>query len=356
MKKFFKFICFIIVMVLCFYFFLIKGNLEVHNAKNVPVKEGATLEEIATSLEENGAIDNAKIFVYYVKIKNKYLEKFKNQSLEVSFKEGNYTIKEGDFTDLITQLNSGKNSTSSTQSFTMTEGSSIDDLITELSHNNFGSEKEILEVLQDQIFYNELKSDYIWLPDYNPNKIYQLEGYLHPNTYQISKKSTLKSVIKKMLDETDKIYQDHQLDLQRIGLNFDQMLTLASVVEAESKFTEDRPKVAQVFYNRLKADMKLESDITAGYANQEHKVFMYYSDIKTDSPYNTYVTSGLPLGPINSPSLESITGTLFPEGDNFAALYFYARPSGETFYANTWQEHEQNRLTYESEWKKLENN
>src|SRR5699024_12688358 len=84
-----------------------------------------------------------------------------------------------------------------------------------------------------------------------------------------------------------------------------EILTLASIIERESKFDEDRPKVAQVFMNRLDEDMKLQSDITAAYANGEHKVLMTYDDIETDSPYNTYVQTGLPPGPISSPRDET---------------------------------------------------
>lgn len=359
MKNIYKLIFAIVIMILIvslIIFSFIKKEFVTQKATDVTITQGASVKEISQILEENNVIKNANYFYYYIKFKNKFLELTKQEPLTILFKEGNYSFSVGDFNNLIEQLNSGESGSSAANSFTMVEGTGIDNLVSTLAKMKLGSEKEILATLQDEAFYNSMKEKFTWLPAYNPNKIYQFEGYLHPNTYRLDKNSTVASIIETMLSETNEIYKDAETELSIIGLNFDQMLTLASVVEAESKYSKDRPKVAQVFLNRLAAGMKLESDITAGYANQEHKVFMYYKDIKTDSPYNTYATPALPLGPINSPSTQSINGVLYPEGPSFKALYFYARPSGETFYAETFQQHEKNRLKFESEWKELEQN
>jgi UPF0755 protein len=131
------------------------------------------------------------------------------------------------------------------------------------------------------------------------------------------------------------------------------LLTLSSVVEKESKFKEDRPKVAQVFYNRLHKGMKLESDITAAYGSGTHKVFMTNKDISTNTPYNTYKIKGLPIGPIDSPSKESFAATLNPAGAKFTALYFYARPNGQTFYSDTFSQHQKIINQYQKEWLQL---
>src|SRR5699024_7088854 len=137
-------------------------------------------------------------------------------------------------------------------------------------------------------------------------------------------------------------------------LTVHEILTLASIVEKESKFTEDRPKVAQVFFNRLDEGMPLQSDITALYALREHKTVVSYDDIDVDSPYNTYKVNGLPPGPISSPSTESILGVLQPEGKEFDFIYFYARPNGETFYTNSLDEHNEVVNKYRQEWYDLQ--
>src|SRR5699024_5732662 len=103
-----------------------------------------------------------------------------------------------------------------------------------------------------------------------------------------------------------------------------------------------------------KTQMKLQSDITAAYAEGEHKIVMTYEDIEIDSPYNTYEQKGLPPGPIASPSKEAIDAVLEPEGEDFTAPYFYARPNGETDYADTLDEHKQYVEQYRQEWYDLE--
>src|SRR5699024_11367028 len=102
--------------------------------------------------------------------------------------------------------------------------------------------------------------------------------------------------------------------IEDTDLSVHELLTLASIVERESKFSEDRPKVAQVFLNRLEEDMKLQSDITAAYAEGEHKIVMTYEDMESDSPYKTYEQKGLPPGPIASPSKEARGAELGAEG------------------------------------------
>src|SRR5699024_8200161 len=131
-------------------------------------------------------------------------------------------------------------------------------------------------------------------------------------------------------------------------------LTLASVIERESKFSEDRPKVARVYLNRLEENMKLQSDITAFYGI-EHKAVVTYDDIEIETPYNTYVIDGLPIGPINSPSEEAIDAVLHPEDEDFSKIYYFSRPNGETFYSDTLDEHNQIREEYRQEWYELEN-
>lgn len=188
----------------------------------------------------------------------------------------------------------------------------------------------------------------------DPGIISPLEGYLFAATYNFYEEDpTVETVVEKMLDKTGEIVSPFLADNSTDDLTVHEMLTLASVVERESKFPEDRSKVAQVFLNRLANNMKLQSDITAAYANGEHKIVMSYEDIGVESPYNTYVVDKLPIGPISSPSLESIEAVVHPEGDEFTAIYFYARPSGETLYSSTLDEHNKIKQQYEKEWHEL---
>src|SRR5699024_10340843 len=167
-------------------------------------------------------------------------------------------------------------------------------------------EEEFLEKINDETFlkerieaYSTILSDEILKED----SIYPLEGYLFAGTYEFfEEEPTIDSIIDQMIEATQAVYNEHSGLIEESDLSFHKILTLASIVEKESKYSEDRPKVAQVFFNRLAEDMRLQSDITALYALREHKTVVSYDDIDVDSPYNTYKVNGLPPGPISSPS------------------------------------------------------
>lgn len=160
-----------------------------------------------------------------------------------------------------------------------------------------------------------------------------------------------------MVERTDDILKSREEQVAASGLTIHEILTLASVIERESKFSEDRPKVAQVYFNRINNNMKLQSDITAFYGlkNLKHKAVVTYEDVEVNTPYNTYVIDGLPIGPIDSPGEESIDGVLNPEGEDFTKLYYFSRPNGETFYSDTLEEHNKIKEKYRHEWYELEN-
>lgn len=334
-----------------------KGKSNVSEG-TIDIYEGASVRQVADLLEMSGMIDDANVFYYYIRLKQTYFElaPWSNQKFDVSFKPGKFTLDTNDFDELIAELNAIENAGSPEvveRYVTIPEGNTVEQMSEILASRNIVNKDAFLQLTNDRDYYKQLKEKYIWLPAYNAQKRNQLEGYLHANTYDFQKNTLPHKIIETMLKETNSFYEENKIEIMNTGYTFDQLITLASVVEKESKFKEDRPKVAQVFYNRLIKGMKLESDITAAYANGEHKVFMTYDDIDTPSPFNTYRTPALPLGPINSPSKDSLEATLHPTGSQFKAVYFYARPNGQTFYAETFEQHDLNRKKYEKEWLEL---
>src|SRR5699024_7640565 len=127
------------------------------------------------------------------------------------------------------------------------------------------------DLLSDDIFEKEIEEP--------------LEGYLFAGTYDVFEEyQDEERIIELMLDETNNSVVEEKEKIEDTDLCVHELLTLASIVERESKFSEDRLKVAQVFLNRLEEDMKLQSDITAAYAEGEYKIVMTYEDIEIDSP------------------------------------------------------------------------
>jgi UPF0755 protein len=128
-----------------------------------------------------------------------------------------------------------------------------------------------------------------------------------------------------------------------LGKTQSEILTLASIVEAESNMDEERPKVAGVYWNRLKKKMRLEADPTVQYALGEERR-LRFPDLDFDSPYNTYRHAGLPPGPINNPGKLSILAALYPEQHEY--LFFVATGTGGHRFAKYYSDHQKNIRLY----------
>ncbi|AXT85329.1 endolytic transglycosylase MltG [Aeromicrobium sp. A1-2] len=170
------------------------------------------------------------------------------------------------------------------------------------------------------------------------------EGYLYPATYAVGSKTTAVELIKEMVAKTVSVTKDLDIGTraEALGLNAEQVLTVASILEFEAKKDEDYAKVARVLYNRIDRGMQLQLDSTVSFASgREGDVFTTPEERNSDSPYNTYKVAGLPPGPIGSPGQKTIEAALNPaEGD---WLYFVAvnLETGETVFSNTLAEHNQ---------------
>lgn len=172
----------------------------------------------------------------------------------------------------------------------------------------------------------------------------ELEGKLFPSTYFFGKNSPVQIVIKTMLEE----YEKNILPvIKAIKTDFteNQILTLASIVEREATYNDERPKIAAVYINRYKIGKRLEADPTVqyalGYIPEEKRFWkgrLLYRDLKIDNPYNTYRYNGLPPGPIANPGLKSVEAILNPEQD-FTALYFVADNTGRHIFSDTYHQH-----------------
>ncbi|MNJ37950.1 putative aminodeoxychorismate lyase [compost metagenome] len=149
-----------------------------------------------------------------------------------------------------------------------------------------------------------------------------------------------------MLQETNKrIKQIPEFDqkLKARGLDFNELMTVASLVEREVVADSERSLVAGVIYNRIAQDMKLEIDATVQYLLDKPKERLLYKDLQSvDSPYNTYMYKGLPPGPIAAPSLKSIEAALEPKSSEYLFYVTKKDGSGEHLFAKTYAEHLQN--------------
>jgi UPF0755 protein len=167
-----------------------------------------------------------------------------------------------------------------------------------------------------------------------------VEGYLAPETYLVPFGSDAGDIVAQMLARFHAVWTpDFERRARELDMSRHQVMTLASIVEAESHDPMERPLVSAVYHNRLKINMKLDADPTVAYAKGGFRGRLYYKDLELNSPYNTYRHAGLPPGPIGNPGVESIRATLFPDSSS-RALFFVARGDGRHDFSNTLKEHD----------------
>jgi UPF0755 protein len=173
-----------------------------------------------------------------------------------------------------------------------------------------------------------------------------LEGYLHPDTYQFYWKASGIEIIDKLLNSQDIIWnKQFAQPALNIGKSRHEILTLASIIEAETPVDSEKPRVAGVYYNRLRAGMLLQADPTVQYAKGTKRK-LNHNDLDYNSPYNTYLYRGLPPGPINSPGFTSIDAAINPESNNY--YYFVATGDGSMKhnFSRNYNEHRMNIIKY----------
>ena len=166
-----------------------------------------------------------------------------------------------------------------------------------------------------------------------------LEGYLFPETYNFSKSTSEDAIIKKMVDTfKEKAWKNNYRNRAiELGFSFHEIITLASLIEKETGKDSERKQISSVFHNRLKKNMRLQTDPTVIYAIANFDGNIRKNDLNIDSPYNTYRHKGLPPGPIASPGLKSIISALYPA--NTSNLYFVSRQDGSHQFSATLNEH-----------------
>jgi UPF0755 protein len=166
-----------------------------------------------------------------------------------------------------------------------------------------------------------------------------LEGYLMPDTYNFYWKQNPHEIISKLLAVQSSFWNETCFEkVQKQSLNKHQILTLASIIEAEAIVDEERPIISGVYHNRLKKGMNLAADPTVQYALGKSKRLLY-SDLKIDNPYNTYRFSGLPPGPINCPGRQSILAAIQPAKHQYYFFVALGDGSGKHVFSETAIQH-----------------
>lgn len=303
------------------------------------LKQGTSTATVADELAQNGLIKNALAFKVYLKMKSEGSE----------FKAGDYEFTPGlTYDQIITKLDNAEVVVPKKMKFTIPEGYTVTQIADKLSEAGYVDRDAFMKLVDDP---SSLKLAQELKVPTGDGILHPLEGYLFPATYDLPIESTESDIIANMLLATrTKLRSIDNLDaqLKERNLTVHQLLTEASLVEREVVVPEERAQVAGVIDNRLKQKMKLQIDATVQYALGKQKDRLLYSDLKIDSPYNTYLHEGLPPGPIANPGLDAIKAALAPEASEY--LYYVTKKDGTGghLFAKTYQEHLKNIETSKS--------
>ena len=303
------------------------------------IEQGASVKEVSKALEEEGIIRNSKLFNFYLK--------FKNVS---GFKSGLYHVsKSMTLDEIIAELSGqGKDKDQNATKVLIREGEQLTDIAKEVEKSTKYSAEDFMAKVQDEDFLRYLVQKFpkLLTQSYNGYQVkYVLEGYLFPATYDMNDSKTLQMLITEMVAKTDEVMSKYYDKILASDYTLQEIMALASLIEKEGTKLEDRKKISSVFHNRIKENMKLQTDVSVQYALGEHKEALSLSDLEVDSPYNLYQNYGVGPGPYNSPSEDAIVAALEPEKTDY--LYFLADiKTKEIYYAKTYEEHLELKAKY----------
>jgi UPF0755 protein len=288
----------------------------------ITIESGATVDQIAKQLKDAGLIRSTWAFRLYVSSKD----------VREQLEAGTYSLEpRQSLPEIVSQLTHGK---VATDLVTIIPGQRIDQIRTTLE--NYGFSKDDVHKALDPNTYID-----------NPALVDKpagasLEGYIYPDSYQKTDKTTAQQIVSASLKEMEqKLTPQVRADFAKQGLSTYQGLVLASIVEQEVSRQSDRAMAAQVFLKRLSIGMPLGSDVTAYYGANiagKGKTLLY------DSPYNTRLHAGLPPTPISNVGQSSLEAVAHPSNTDY--LYFVAGDDGATHFTHTLQEHQDAAAQY----------
>jgi len=326
-----KFATVIIVIVaallgVVFYYNSVINNPLKTDGENIEIEvaQGESFNSILDTLETQGRLKSKLM----VKIK------LKLNKQDTTLIPGTYKIDDNVSLDELIEKLQVEDLNKNQVKITIPEGFRIELIAERLEQNGMFKKDEFINVVKTYPLPDFVKND--------KRKIYNLEGFLYPDTYFFKKDATPSEVIEIMINKFQEILKKVE---EKIGKtinaqDIESLITKASLVEKEAVLDKERPLVASVIENRLKKSMKLEFCSSVNYVvGYDGKELLRNSDINVDSPYNTYKNIGLPVGPIASPGEESILAALEPAGTDYLYFVSLVGQGGKQHFSTTLEEH-----------------
>lgn len=284
----------------------------------VDIPKGTSIPQIGRILHRAGVVSHPRLFAWFVRFSYP----------TSSMKAGEYRFdRASSMRDIASKLAKGE---VYVIKVTVPEGFSRTEIVDLLVSSGIGTSEGLLSGTKDTSAIADLD-----------HRATDLEGYLFPDTYFFSRRVSEKEVVQRMVSQFLKIWTpEREEKARKLNMTPREVITLASIIEKETALPTERHLVSAVFHNRLKKNIALGSDPTVIYSVKlvkEYDGVIHQSDLKLDSPYNTYLYYGLPPGPIASPGLASIDAALDPAKVDY--LYFVSRNDGSHLFTENYQDH-----------------
>ena len=313
------FVIMIIIITIWQCFKIVDTPLKIKDEEIIEVAEGDSFYGVLNKLSEEDKIKNEFLVKLYLKIRG----------IKPEVLAGTYKLDKSMTLDEIITLLSN-DSTIGKIYITIPEGYTIDDIATELEENNICSSED---------FINSVKN--YDLPAYvsnNPNKRYNLEGFLFPDTYSFNENENADFVVKTMINRFEEVWQElvQSLNLSIADDEIEKIVNVASIIEKEAVVDSERSLISSVIYNRIEIGMPLQIDATVIYSYGYHIEKMYERHLEIDSPYNTYMYYGLPIGPISNPGRASLMAALKPEKTDY--LYYLLESEYKHYFTDNYDD------------------
>ncbi len=295
--------------------------------QQVVIQRGSTVPQIAGTLESYGIVRSSWLFEWYARFSNRPL----------ILQAGEYRFEEPLNLPSVTEtLQAGL---VHHYRATIPEGLDMHEIAERFAGEGFGATDQFLEAMQRTAL----------IGDWDPRAENSLEGYLFPDTYFLTRDISEEGIVQVMVANFRKAWTPERLKrAEELGFTTREVITLASLIEKETGLSNERSLISAVFHNRLRRNLKLECDPTVIYAVKLVKAFdgvINQSDLKLDSPYNTYLYPGLPAGPIANPGLASIDAALYPAEVDY--LYFVLANEGRHIFSSNYRDHSQAVAQYQ---------
>ena len=329
--SFISFILLLIIISFSTYFLKLRAVSKDSVPVSFRVEEGDTYSSISKKLINSNLLRSDLAYKIYVKT-------HKLNTLKVGIYELNQNMSVGKILSVL----SSDNYKEDYVEITFKEGINMRHIASLISEHTSNSEDDVYNLLKNRDYLNSLIEKYWFITDeiLDQRIYYPLEGYLFPDTYQFSMNASVQDIFKAMLDQMDLKLSNYKEQINNSGYSVHKLLTLASIVELEAGMSHEMNGIASVFYNRINSGWTLGSDVTTYYASRkDFTVDLTINELNECNGYNTRGTcfTGLPVGPISSPSLESIEGVINPVQSDY--YYFVADKYGNTYFSKTDSEH-----------------